>query len=211
MMEQQLITVIIESSLCSQTEVSSPTGEYRLIIPEKKSTVDFNTIGESLNTQGCKLLNHQILFYSEQEHDYVYAGIYTGGKEKFEVPVTEDNKVKLKCRKTLNKDALFKYSSKDNKSRRESERRIGEVLVSVTKWKHLQGKSGENDEYFSLRAAAKLVGISKKTLEDYYKQIKIGVRHGFDFNFYRDSLMGTLRRFNTQAESPEKADSFVIR
>ena len=48
-------------------------------------------------------------------------------------------------------------------SRRTKERKIGEVIQKVQKWRNLYYTTGE-----SLEEAAKKVGISKKSLDDYF-------------------------------------------
>jgi hypothetical protein len=47
----------------------------------------------------------------------------------------------------------------------------------------------------TLQEAAKLVGISKKSLDDYYYQLRIGEKHSFDFNSHLNSKIGVLRNF----------------
>ena len=114
----------------------------------------------------------------------------------------------LRLRKITNKELLplpnkeDKEEKKEEKktSRRGNERRIGEVILLVSKWKDLQKKGDMQNEHISLDRAAKEVGVSKKTLDDYLKQVQNGMKNGFDFSFYRDSLMGVLRHYNMQAK-----------
>ncbi len=94
-----------------------------------------------------------------------------------------------------------------NASRRGNERRIGEVVALVTKWKALQGKTSSSGDSYSLEKAAAEVGVSKKTLDDYLKQVLQGLKNGFQFSFYRDLLMGALRHFNSQAKGERPSES----
>ena len=48
---------------------------------------------------------------------------------------------------------------------------------------------------FSLEEAAKQVGISKKSLDDYYYQLRLGQKYGFDFKQHLDDKIGVLRMF----------------
>jgi hypothetical protein len=48
-------------------------------------------------------------------------------------------------------------------SRREKERKIGEVVIKVSQWRALY-----NDKKITLEMAADKVGISKKSLDDYF-------------------------------------------
>jgi len=47
----------------------------------------------------------------------------------------------------------------------------------------------------SLEDAAVVVGISKKSLDDYLSQIRYGKKYGFDFNSHAEDKVGELRRF----------------
>jgi hypothetical protein len=46
-----------------------------------------------------------------------------------------------------------------------------------------------------LQEAAKIVGISKKSLDDYFFQLRMGEKHGFDFAKNMDNKVGLLRSF----------------
>lgn len=48
-------------------------------------------------------------------------------------------------------------------SRREKERKIGEVVIKVSQWRRLY-----NEKRVTLETAAEKVGISKKSLDDYF-------------------------------------------
>jgi hypothetical protein len=71
---------------------------------------------------------------------------------------------------------------------------ISEVIEIVKRWRdlHIQ-KRGEKK--ISLQEAAKMVGLPKKSLDDYYYQLRLGEKYGFDFkiNFYE--RIGCLRNF----------------
>ena len=47
----------------------------------------------------------------------------------------------------------------------------------------------------TLDSAALQVGYSKKTLDDYYYQLRHGEQFGFDFEKHRYDKIGVLRRF----------------
>ena len=48
----------------------------------------------------------------------------------------------------------------------------------------------------SLEDAAAKVDVSKKSLDDYLSQIRLGRYNGFDFNKNKDEKVGKLRLFN---------------
>ena len=52
-------------------------------------------------------------------------------------------------------------------SRREKERIIGEVVIKVSEWRRMYTESG-----ITLEEAAKNIGISKKSLDDYFLQLR---------------------------------------
>ena len=76
-------------------------------------------------------------------------------------------------------------------SRREKERKIGEVVIKVSQWRTLY-----NDKKVTLEQAAEKVGISKKSLDDYFLQLKNGQKNGFNFNEHKNDKIGILRSFN---------------
>ena len=98
---------------------------------------------------------------------------------------------------------------KKNHSRRNKERRIGEIIEKVNDWRTLytgtidhNGKSAK----YSLEDAAKIVGIAKKTLDDYLLQLRAGKKYGFDFQKHKDDKVGTLRSFVKEMKKKEKND-----
>ena len=51
----------------------------------------------------------------------------------------------------------------------------------------------------TLESAANKVGLAKKTLDDYYYQLRQAEYYGFDFQNHRDDKIGVLRKFVKQA------------
>jgi hypothetical protein len=77
-------------------------------------------------------------------------------------------------------DALINGQAETSKgSRRTKERKIGEVILAVKRWRELYTmgeKMPDSDKFhtLSLEDAATKVGISKKSLDDYFLQLKNG-------------------------------------
>ena len=74
-------------------------------------------------------------------------------------------------------DALINGQAEMSKgSRRTKERKIGEVILAVKKWRELytigERMSDTGFRPLSLEDAAKKVNISKKSLDDYFLQLK---------------------------------------
>lgn len=51
---------------------------------------------------------------------------------------------------------------------------------------------------YTLESAANKVGLAKKTLDDYYYQLRQAEYYGFDFQHHKDDKIGVLRRFVKQ-------------
>ena len=77
-------------------------------------------------------------------------------------------------------------------------RTIGEILNKVLIWGELyNGVVDDTGKYIkmTLKEAAEIVDIPKKSLDDYYMLILRGRKYKFDFNKYKDLKMGALRTF----------------
>ena len=78
------------------------------------------------------------------------------------------------------------------------ERKIGYVIEKVYAWRRLyNGLKDENDSYikYSLDKAADKVNVSKKSLDDYLLQIRLGRKYGFDFDKNKYKKIGVLRDY----------------
>ena len=67
-------------------------------------------------------------------------------------------------------------------------------MAYVKKWRQLvsEGKSGRKYNY---QEAAVVIGLSKKSLDDYYYQLRAGEKYGFDFESHKKSNIKVLRNF----------------
>jgi hypothetical protein len=91
-----------------------------------------------------------------------------------------------------------KEVNKNQKDKRTKERKIEFIVEKVNAWRRLyNGFYNENGEYtrYSLDQAAKMVGISKKSLDDYLLQLRLGRKYGFNFNQNKTKKVGILRAF----------------
>jgi hypothetical protein len=100
----------------------------------------------------------------------------------------------------LNKNNLQKKISKFEKmsEAQKRERKIGYVIEKVFAWRRFyNGLKDENDNYikYSLDKAAEKVAVSKKSLDDYLLQIRLGRKYGFDFNNNKYKKIGVLRDY----------------
>eukprot|EP00826_Nyctotherus_ovalis_P043927 TRINITY_DN468_c0_g1_i11.p1 TRINITY_DN468_c0_g1~~TRINITY_DN468_c0_g1_i11.p1 ORF type:complete len:157 (+),score=51.89 TRINITY_DN468_c0_g1_i11:425-895(+) len=146
------------------------------------------------------------LYFSKTKQIYVYCGSsMTASKSFILLKDIANNTIKLRCRNARNNTQLEakllvqdKGKTEVKKCKRTKEKRISEVIAKVTEWRRLYtGTTGPdgNTVKYSLDEAAALVGISKKTLDDYLLQLRAGKKYGFDFNMYKDEKVGMLRTF----------------
>lgn len=93
-------------------------------------------------------------------------------------------------------------------SRRTKERQIRFVVERVSLWRKLYNgvelNTGETIRY-SLEDAARLVGISKKSLDDYLLQLRFGRMYHFDFRRHQNENIGVLRRFVREQKTNPKS------
>ena len=54
---------------------------------------------------------------------------------------------------------------------------------------------------YSLSHAAIKVGMSKKSLDDFLLQLRLGRKYGFDFKGNKDAKVGLLRKFVKKMKS----------
>lgn len=148
------------------------------------------------------------LYYDNEMQKFCHCGIVEEADE-FLIPLKKlDGELLLKCRKII---PVFKSELsrvENNKERKQSiyrqsnkrikERKIGEIVCKVSEWRKLYlGAAGSNGigKKYSLEDAANMIGIAKKTLDDYLLQIRAGKKYGFDFNIHSESKVGILRTF----------------
>ena len=93
------------------------------------------------------------------------------------------------------------------KTKRTKERKIKDVVDKVAQWRKLYiGTYDENGTMvkYNLDKAADMVGIAKKTLDDYLLQIQAGRKYGFDFNKNSEAKIGMLRSYIKSAKEGTK-------
>ena len=149
---------------------------------------------------------------------------------KYNIDVPLDGIIYIKLRKKISKIKSLRYeifedeneeeideaeekdknqeSFEDNKNKkkdckRSKEKRIGFIVKKVFEWKGLRKLSKRK---MSLQEAAQNVNMSKKTLDEYYNQIKEGKKFGFDFNRYKRDKVNVLRAFVKKKKEGEKKE-----
>ena len=62
----------------------------------------------------------------------------------------------------------------------------------------------------NLQEAAEVVGISKKSLDDYYYQLRLGEKYNFDFKRHLYEKVGTLRNFIKDIKRKNKSEKIKM-
>ena len=99
---------------------------------------------------------------------------------------------------TMKDENLKKLKNKFGKmtDSHKRERKIGYIIEKVNAWRKLY-EGYKNDrgifEKYGLEQAAEQIGVSKKSLDDYLLQIRLGRSFGFDFNENKYKKIGFLR------------------
>ena len=175
--------------------------------------------------ESIQVNDFQIFLFNSKYKSYILIGVYPSKITQDKIYIKESiinpkNKdmitIKLKFRQIINKDNALKmeYSILDEekneeksensfkelglKTRRAKERKIGSVIKKVYIWRKLY--TGFQDEQgrsikLTLDEAANKVGISKKSLDDYLIQLRIGKFFNFNFTEHKNDKVGILRAF----------------
>ena len=86
-------------------------------------------------------------------------------------------------------------------------RKIGEIVKNVYAQRMLFNGFYNDEgikEKYDLQAASDKIGIPKKTLDDYLKQIRMAREFGFNFNKNKNEPISVLRKFNKDMLSEYK-------
>jgi hypothetical protein len=159
-----------------------------------------------LKNCGYPLTGANIRLFSKEVNEYVYIGSDPINEN---IVIDDFNfnfkllKIQAVCyieEKYLSKNnsnPLSRNNSMvDKKAKRTKERKIGYIIEKVNSWRKLyNGFHDESGKFVkhSLDDAAKRIGISKKSLDDYLLQLRLGRKYGFDFNANRNEKVGKLR------------------
>ena len=99
-------------------------------------------------------------------------------------------------KKKINKRKIRLFYNRIDSIKRK--RTIGYIIEKVYSWRKLyNGFKNENNKFikYSLEKAAKIVGLSKKSLDDYLSQLRLGRKYGFNFDENKEENVGVLRDF----------------
>ncbi len=198
---------------------------FTSIIPSHKKGENYITLNEIISQleKEIPLDNFQISYYNENQKEYILIGKYPLNLDKEilieynSTKIINDNIfIKLRLRQIFDRENLLKMEfvegendngeeaiqkfeiGENNKTKRAKERKIGYIIRKVYMWRKMY--SGFIDERgrrikLTLEEAADKVGISKKSLDDYLIQLRIGKMLGFNFNEHQNDKVGILRSY----------------
>ncbi|CAI2379144.1 unnamed protein product [Moneuplotes crassus] len=184
-----------------------PTDEEELVPSMKvpiiqNGDVDFPLLMTKLKCLGYPLESSFAFYFSTDLQLYVSCGhdplpkFYYIPKTEYEESKTLKLKFKTGLRSEYCDNTKSETGSKAQK--RTKERKIGFIIEKVSLWRKLYNgipdHTGKTVRY-SLEEAANLVGVSKKSLDDYLSQLRKGRKYGFDFNKSKDEKVGALRTY----------------
>jgi len=192
----------------------------------------FGDVLEHLRKNGFDLMNYMLSYYDNKENKYIHCWNPNEYQTIKILAENVNNDLKLKIREIIpsavpiqklkvtrsqivlhSENEEQKAKTKTGTEKRTKERKIGEVIDAVAKWRKLYAGTRQPDgtiKKLSLEEAAVEVGIAKKTLDDYLLQIRAGYKYKFDFNLHRDSKVGTLRAFVKKHKQDEGKDDDTL-
>ena len=194
---------------------------FSTIVPSYKVSpthISLNMIVAELNNH-IPLNNFQISYKDYQCENYTYCGVFPLKTNEMclynkDVDLQE---IKIKLRQVFNRDNLLRMefieeenengeeaqpqkevSEPGHKNKRAKERKIGYIIKKVYMWRKMYcGFVDEKGRHvkLNLEEAAYKIGISKKSLDDYLIQLRMGKLLGFNFNEHKNDKVGVLRTY----------------
>jgi len=198
-----------------------------LLIATVDNKIQLSTLITILKQYGFPLTSSLIYYYHRDAEEFISCGSDPLDLSIY-IPLGEPNdssntySINLKCYCYLDEEFIntietqvggrkpkaVDNESKDNSinlkssnARRTKERKIGFIIEKVNAWRKLyNGFYDENNDFvkYTLEDAAEIIGISKKSLDDYLLQLRLGRKFGFDFNLNKHKKVGELRTFVRQ-------------
>ena len=175
--------------------------------------IAFSPHNQSQSDEGflssCDMKKNKQNKYSFKNNEFRLSDHYTKKLPNHSHKQVKHQKIhKAEDKIKLNENSQFPESNNNfniigRSANRIKERKIKEVLQKVKLWRQLsKGYKDEagNFNKLGLEMAAQKIGWKKKSLDDYYFQIKKGKELGFDFLKNLGKGIGTLRQFVKEAK-----------
>ncbi len=187
--------------------------------------LSLKSIISQLKDRGYLLLGTMVSYYSVESEAYIFCAT-DPMPPTVVIPASELVNGRLILRAKIGPGAEIEEPSEvrprptkktsgapgQQKRKRTKERKIGQIIDQVGTWRRYY--NGYTDYHgrvvkLSLEEAAAKVGIPKKSLDDYFLQLRLGKKYGFDFNKHKDDNVGVLRTFikNARAEAKRNQEN----
>jgi hypothetical protein len=144
-------------------------------IPREGTPVNLQELLERIPNAHRKIFK----IYSPQHNGYIEFKSFNSHQQPYTLP-RDLLKLNVHMIKYIEADHFdscdLSFSSDEVKKERSGERNIREVIELVQKWR-LHHSDPPDGKRKTLQEAAKLVGVSKKSLDDYYYQLRVGEKH----------------------------------
>ena len=149
-------------------------------------------VEQSLTNHGIDFKEYNVQYHNKENNSY--NSFPKDINENYLIPFDMVEKgLEVKCEKI---DSIKKIKHR-TKVKRTQERKICDVVEKVTEWRqlHMGDFPGKNGQKHTLEEAASIIGLPKKTLDDYLLQIQAGRKYGFDFVYNSEQKIGLLRNY----------------
>jgi hypothetical protein len=190
---------------------------YKLNVSIKENCISLQELLNELSKENVNLTKTSISFYDIELGSFIFGGKYPLNND-WKIPLSSRDKspsIMIRIRKIINEPNLMRMDLNEEihgdedetnqnvigikaESKRSKERKIGYIIEKVFLWRKLYyGFIDQNGEKIkmTLEEAADQVGISKKSLDDYLIQLRIGRQFGFEFGEHKNDKVGVLRAF----------------
>ena len=178
--------------------------EYSLIEKSNKENENKNLIENDNINCNIKIRNNELISIDEDDEYYDQYSkldneINESEEEELNIvkeEIEENNNSNNSTLTSLDKNKNYNNNNKKIISRRR-ERRIEYIIEKVILWRKLINGFYKNEVFqkFDSKKAAKIVGVSKKSLDDYTKVLRKGRKLNYDFNKNRKKRISHLKNF----------------
>ena len=178
--------------------------EYSLIEKSYKENENKKLIENDNNNCNIKIRNNELISIDEDDEYYDQYSkldneINESEEEELNIvkeEIEENNNSNNSTLSSLDKNQNNNNNNKKIISRRR-ERRIEYIIEKVILWRKLINGFYKNEVFqkFDSKKAAKIVGVSKKSLDDYTKVLRKGRKLNYDFNKNRKKRISHLKNF----------------
>eukprot|EP00826_Nyctotherus_ovalis_P013957 TRINITY_DN13841_c0_g1_i13.p1 TRINITY_DN13841_c0_g1~~TRINITY_DN13841_c0_g1_i13.p1 ORF type:complete len:249 (+),score=57.75 TRINITY_DN13841_c0_g1_i13:219-965(+) len=192
-LEVKAINVILHYSSSHETDIVKNLPVYSV----KTGEILLQSVLTQLRLRGYELDENKIWYYSNLYEEFVCCG-FGSVPELCLVRECEmqDGFLRLKVEGENYNNAVSYMSDSEERLIKSKGNTIASIMFEVAAWRafyvgHITPE-GSRVKY-TLQRAAEVVGIKKKTLDDYLQQIKKATARNFDFYQNRDKPIGFLR------------------